>query len=125
MFFLQTVTHGVHHIQLADDVIYTSEQLTCLIRAVAPSTGLESVTLCCPPEGATDAVVYTHKVKKIVFKQCKISMADITSLTRHLDVEHIQMDDATLRVDGEVRRWLMNSYLKISGFKQSKMSSIL
>ena len=103
MFFLQTVTHGVHHVELADDVIYTPEQLTRLTRSVVPSAGLDTLTLCCPPEGATDAVTCMHKVKKMVIKGCKVNLCDIASLTRHLDMDFIQMDNATLHVDGEVR----------------------
>ena len=128
MFFEQTLTHDVRHIEIADDVIYTPEQLTSLIRSVAPSAGMDTLTVQCPPEGVTGSATYTHKVKEMVIKWCavnmaditslirhldvghiymrnvnlKVNMAEITSLTRHLDVEHMEMDDVTLRVDGEV-----------------------
>ena len=66
------------------------------------SAGLHTLKLHCPPEGVTGSATYTHKVKKMAIKQCEVDMCEITSLTRHLDVGHIEMDDVTLSVDGEV-----------------------
>ena len=97
------MSRGVRHIELDDDVTYTPQQLTTLIRSMAPSAGLDTLTLQCSPEGVTDPAIFIPPVGNIGIRGCEVNMSDIISLMRHLKVEHIiKMDDVTLHVDGKV-----------------------
>ena len=98
------MTHGVPHIELAGDVTYNIEQLTTLICSVAPAAGLDSLTLRCLPENVTDEGKDSPKVNKLVLKWHAVRMCNISSLIQRLNVNHLEMDDVTLQVEGEVRR---------------------
>ena len=99
------MTHGVRHLQLDYDVTYSLEQLISLIRVVAPSSGLDKLTLGCAPEGLTDAVTDTQKVTTLIFRCDKLCMTEITSLLLNLEVEHINLAvNKKFNVYGEVKR---------------------
>ena len=98
------MTHGVNHVELADDVTYTPQQLTSLVHSVAQPTALNILTLHHSPMSIDGAVSHTHKVKKMVIKwEFAVLISYITSLMHHLDVDKVEICDARIVVDGQVR----------------------